>query len=382
MRIIKLFLLLMILFLLQACLETRNIEEAAIINTRGVDLIEEGGGRMVETTIVPYIFDPSAPEMTNMLVGRGHTIKEARDDAGKQSPYFLSPGKISVEFFGKEAAEAGILPFLNTLVRDARVSDIMQLAVTNQTARELLELEQHNVKTNQKEYLEDLISKEVEIDTLPQNTLEYFTRLAEQIGIDPILPVIDIVDDRPTLTTAAVFKNDQYVGEISLKESFMINQLRKTVAGTSLEVNVPPENYQDLVAYDGEIMKKEDSIYITLILNRGKGRIDIVDSDSLAYQADISMEVQLLETSVPMDIKTKEASEKLERDIEKYFVKGYENLFTKLQEFHSDAFGLGRIYTATRQGSKTTDKEWREMYEEATMEFNVDVTIINYGAID
>lgn len=382
MRITKLIPMLLILLLLQGCINPRQIEQTAIINMRGVDLIDEDGERIVETTIVPYIFDPNAPEMTSLLIGRGRTIKEARDDAGKQSPYVLSPGKIEVEFFGKEAAEAGILPFLNPLVRDARVSDIMQLAITNQTARELLELEQQKVKINHTEYFENLIQKEIELDILPLNSLEYFTRISEQVGIDPVLPVIDIVDDQPTLTSIAVFNVDRFVGELTLKESFLINQMRKTVDDTPLEVEVPLENYKDLLSFAGEEIDSMDSIFLSLRLTRGKGRIEIVDMESLTFQAKVNMKLEILETSLPMDIKTEEIIKKLEQDIETYYLKKYEELFEKLQAFNSDAFGIGRKYVATRKGSKTTDEEWREMFPNTTLEFDINVTIKNFGSID
>ncbi|MCG5105161.1 Ger(x)C family spore germination protein [Oceanobacillus alkalisoli] len=382
MRAVKLLPFFILIVLLQACLETRQIEESAIINTRGVDLIDEGEKRMIETTIIPYIFDPHAPDMTSLLIGRGHTIKEARIEAEKQSPYPLVPGKISIEFYGKEAAESGILPFLNTLVRDATVSDIMQLAVTNQTAKELLEVEQESVKLNRTEYLEDLMKKEVKKGTLPRNTLEFFTRLVQQVGIDPILPVIDVVNGKPTLTSAAVFREDRYVGSISIKESFMANLLRQRMGGAPLDVGVPLENYLDEIAYQGEATEMEDTIFLSLMLNTGKGKIKIVDASSLTFKADITMKLELLETSIPMNIKSEDTSRRFERDIEKYFVREYEKLFAKLQEVNSDVLGLGRRYIASRKGSKTTDKEWMEKYQDASMEFDIDVTIINFGAID
>ncbi|MEI3596963.1 MULTISPECIES: Ger(x)C family spore germination protein [unclassified Oceanobacillus] len=383
MRTAKLIPLFIFIVFLQACLETTQIEKLAIINSRGVDLIDEGEKRMIETTLVPYIFDPHAPEMTSLLIGRGRTIKEARSEAEKQSPYPLVPGKISIEFYGKEAAESGILPFLNTQVRDATVSEIMQLAVTNQTAREILEIEQQSVELNRTEYLQDLISKEVEKGTLPRITLQFFTRLVQQVGIDPILPVIDVVDGKPTLTGAAAFRADQYVASISVKESFMANLLRQRLRGTPIDVGVPRENYLDeIIAYKGEPSEIEDSIYLSLMLNTGKGKIKIVDSDSLAFKADITMKLELLETSIPMDIKSEDTSRKFERDIEKYFVREYENLFAKLQEVNSDALGLGRKYITSRKGSKTTNKEWMEKYQDAKIEFDIDVTIVNFGAID
>lgn len=378
MRMAKLFPLLVIIFLLQSCMSPTPLEQSAIINTRGVDLIEENGKQKIETTIVPYIFDPEAQESTSILIGRGDTIKQAREDAGKQSSHLLSPGKINLEIYGKEAAEDGILPLLNTLIRDARVSERMQLAVTNQTARELLEQEQKQITINKVEFLRDLIDKEIKQYTLPQSTLQHFTRYVEQTGIDPILPVIDIVEDRPTLVGAALFQDDRYVEGISLTEAFMINQMRRRVKETPLFAEILPENYQE----GGRTNNNEESMHVSLHLTRGKGKIQIIDEDMLMFKAKITMKVELLETSIPIDVKTENISNRMEKDLEAYFKGEYEKLFTKLKEAKSDAFGLGRKYLATRKGSKTTDKEWDAKYQDATMEFEVDLTLINSGTID
>ncbi|GAA0299606.1 spore germination protein [Gracilibacillus halotolerans] len=382
MQIVKISFIAVVVILLQACLSPSRLEETAIINTRGVDLVEEDGQRFIEATIIPYIFDPEAAESTSLLVGRGTTVKDARTNAEKQSPYPLSPGKINMDFYGEEAAKAGILPFLNTLIRDARVSDRMQLAITTKTAREFLEYKQEITTVNTTEYLQDLTKKEIDLDILPRNTLEYFTRLIRQVGIDPILPILGFHDEKPTITGAALFKEDKYVGEVSLMESFFINQLRKAVNETPLNARVPKENYKDMIAYESEPTEDEEFVYLSLNLSKGKGTIKLDDFDSLSFKADIKMRVELLETSIPMDIKTAETSKRLEKDIEAYYQAEYEKLFEKLQSHNVDSFGLGRKYVATRKGSKTTAKEWYEKYNNATMDFKVNVTIVNYGTID
>ena len=148
MRVNKILMLLFIILLLQACLPSTQIEQSAIINTRGVDLIEENGETIVKTSIIPYIFDPQSQDITEMLVGRGQTIKGAREDAGRRASFRLTPGQIRLDLYGKEAAERGILTFLTGLIRDARVSDMMLLAVTNQSAKEVLQSQQSEVKVN------------------------------------------------------------------------------------------------------------------------------------------------------------------------------------------------------------------------------------------
>lgn len=373
------FILMMICF--QGCIPPNQIEDTAIINARGVDLIEVEGERIIETTIVPFLFDPNAEEMTNILVGRGKTIKGAREDAAKQSSYLLSPGKINIEVYGKEAAEAGIMPFLNTLIRDARVSDQIQLAVTNHTARELLEIELETITINTTEYLQDLSAKEVEQDKLPNNTLIYYTRLVEQVGIDPVLPIIDIIDGLPTLVGVALFQYDKYVGSVTLDESFLINLLRKSVGETPLNASVPAEAYEMSDDYHGE-MTDEDLMHVFLNMKSGKGKLELVDEDELTYKAKVTLKGEVLETSKPIDFESEQVSKQLEGDIEDFFETEYEELFAKLQELQSDAFGLGRLYAATRKGSETTHEEWREMFLDTTVDFEVDFKITNYGTIE
>lgn len=383
MRITNLFPILC-LFLLSGCLPTMQIEQSGIINTRGVDLIEEESGKIVETTIIPYLFDPNASDISSILIGRGHTIKQAREDAGKGSSFRLTPGQIRLELYGKEAAEAGILPFLNTLIRDARVSETMQLAVTDETAREILESEQKFVSINTSQYLQDLLGKEIKRGSLPNNTLQSFAKMVEKVGIDSVLPILSDGGVRPFLVGAALFRNDRYVDKISLEQALLINVLLTKVKEAPLTVSVPFENYRDNVAHiqkDSPI-DEDTLIFIYLALIHGKGKIKLVDKNNLHFKANIKMNAELLETSYPMELKSKEIIERLEKDIEKYLITHYENLFSKLQEANTDSFGLGQIYTSTRKGSKTTQEEWSEKFSNATIDFNVDFTIYNFGTTD
>lgn len=384
MRTSKYISILLIILLLQACLPKLQLEKSAIINTRGVDLLEEGDQTKIETTIITYLFDPNAQNITSILFGKGNTIKDARDDAANQSSFILTPGQIRLELYGKEAAEKGILPYLNTLVRDARVSEKMQLAITNQTAKEVLIGQQNAIKINTAQYLQDLIMKEIKRNALPDNSLLTFSGLIEQVGDDAILPIVDVKGERPTLVGAALFDGDKYVEEISLNQAFLINMMEKRVKETPLDATIPLEDYLDMIVVeeDKEAITEEEFIYVFLSLYNGKGKLKLVNEETLHYKADIKMEVELLETSVLMDIKTKAASKKVEQGVSQFFESEYEKLFATLQEVNSDAFGLGRIYKSTRKGSKTTIKEWTELFPDTTVDFNVDVKILNYGTIE
>src|SRR5690606_8372063 len=220
----------------------------------------------------------------------------------------------------------------------ARVSEKMLLAVTNQTAREIIELTYEQITINKSEFFKDLINKETRQNKLPISELVNVARYIEEPGIDPLLPIIDDVEGRPTLVGAAVFHDDRYVLEISLEDSFLVNQMRRNVSKTLLNASVPLENYRDHLI--GEIPADTEELQISMHLSKGNRKLKISDQDSLAFEAKIKMRLEVLETSIPLEINTKKISDQLKNDIESYYKQKYEELLTKLQDVKSDAFGM------------------------------------------
>src|SRR5699024_7846491 len=112
-----------------------QIEKIGIINARGVDLLEDD---LLETTSVIYQFSSESAPITKTRSGKGHTIKGALENTEHSTSYKLTPGKIKVEMYGRDVIEKGILPYLDTLTRDARMADMMYLTVSDTTAKEIL----------------------------------------------------------------------------------------------------------------------------------------------------------------------------------------------------------------------------------------------------
>src|SRR5699024_3711393 len=170
-----------------------------------------------------------------------------------------------------------------------------------------------------------------ERNTLPNNSLHAFIRNVDKIGIDPTLPIIDIKDNYPKIVGSALFQQDKYVESISFSDAFLINIMLNHVKGSPLEASIPYENYQDEIDKRfSETSASEEFIYLSLWLTKGNGKIKLKDKGQLHYQADIKMTAELLETSVPMEVRTKEITQKLEKDIEQYYGSQFENLFTKM----------------------------------------------------
>src|SRR5690625_6337261 len=104
-----------------------------IITARGTDLRDD---KSIEATLVIFQFDVQSDSITKVLSGKGKTITGAEENANLGSPFNLTSGKVQIELYGKEAAENGLIPYLDPLQRDAAVSNTMYLAIGDPRSEE------------------------------------------------------------------------------------------------------------------------------------------------------------------------------------------------------------------------------------------------------
>src|SRR5690625_7208821 len=103
--------LLLLSILLTGCIETQEIEKLGLINARGVDTSEDN---LLETTLVVFQFSSQSAENTQIIPGRGKTIKGAAQDAARTSAFKLAAGKNQITWFGRERGEKGLKCHIET----------------------------------------------------------------------------------------------------------------------------------------------------------------------------------------------------------------------------------------------------------------------------
>src|SRR5699024_1979665 len=96
---------------------------------------------------------------TQIRSGRGHTLKQSLEDAEHQSAYRLTAGKTKIELFGTEIAKQGILPYLDTIARDAQIADMMYLAIGVPNAKEIVSMDTSKLTTDVGQYVYNLIKE-------------------------------------------------------------------------------------------------------------------------------------------------------------------------------------------------------------------------------
>lgn len=371
--------LLMICLMLTSCIPTEEIEELGIITARGIDYLEE---HQLQTTLIIFQFEAQSQNFTKIVSGTGETVKEAVQDANYESNFKLVPGKIQLEIYGKDTAERGIFPFIDSLHRNATIPDSMYLAISDTNASELLTVQEEDISMNIGQFLHGVIEKTGTDHKFPRVTLKDFLKDFNDIGKDPILPLFQVQGDIPKLTDIAIFKNDQYVDRLPADNINYLNMFNHTVDDATLALDLPMEPFKDYIKQTENIYQKEQVVHTSFDLFQGKSYTTLVDRNRLQFKTEITLDLGLIGISEKLSIKNKRILQLLEREIEKAVQSRYEKILKQLQDVNADSFGFGCIFFEKERKKEPSIDEWRRLFPQIDVDFEVDANIIRHGTIE
>lgn len=377
-KLFKLFGLLCLSIFLVSCVQTQEIEDIGIINASGVDLTNDDS---IENTLVVFQFSSQTEGITQIISGKGKTIGGANEDAELSAINRLVPGKIKLTLFGEEMAKQGILPYLDMQVRDARVPDMMYLAIGRPTAKEILKVDENEISKDVGQYLHDLIENHSTDHNIPRKSLQDFLRIYFDVGQDNVLPIFKVEEKIPRQIGVALFKGDQVVGELTNNDTILINLMDRVVKEKVLELAIPVEPFKDFLQTREQPYNKSEIDFAFFIQN-GKSKTKLIDVENLTYETNTKIRLRILEQSAGVKLADHKVIHMLEKEIAVKIEEQFDKLLKKVKEYGSDPFGYGRYYTMTQEGKDLTVEEWREKYPSIEVKFNVEVDLTRHGATD
>lgn len=378
MNVKKLTMILLLSILLISCVEPEQIEQIGIINARGLDSLKDD---LLETTVVIYQFSSESDSISKTRSGKGSTVRGAMEETEHTTSFRLTPGKIKVEMFGRELAEKGIFPYLDTLGRDAQMSDMMYLTISDTTAKEVLSIEENLMSKNVGQFIYELIKNETIHHNIPRKTLHDFFRIYYEVGQDNVLPIFEIYEEVPRQKSIAVLQDDKLVGELDSEEAIFINLMNRTIKRQIIEVNLPLGPFKEYIEKK-EKHNHNDVFHTAYRIEKGSSKTKVVDEDDLLFQTDTKIKMRLLEQSAGLLLKDEQVIQLLEKEVEKKLTSHFKELLDQLQELNADPFGYGRYYRIIQKDGKLTVAEWREKFPEIKVDFNVDIEIIRHGILN
>ncbi|SDK48704.1 Ger(x)C family spore germination protein [Sediminibacillus albus] len=366
-----------IFILLAGCAPAYPIEKLGVINTIGVDINQENE-EMLDSTYVFFQFDPNANSPNELVSSTAKTIKGARERANLKSNFRLVPGKLRVQLFGPSIAEQGIFSILDTLSRDAKITDTMYLAAADSSAGDILSQVFQNSTTNVGTHLYQLIDTNVEQEILIRTTLRDFMHKYFDVGSDPVLPLLSVKDQMPSITKMALFQDDRQVGEISTEEGFFIKLLSGKYQTGRIEVDLPIEKFESVRETETD-NRKEESLFLALSELRSRNKIKLVSKEEVKFKSEVKIEARLVELSEQLTLDDEKTLHKLEDEIAKNLKQQINNLMAKFKELNVDPIGFGEIYNTKHP---ITKKEWRAKFPEMKLDIDLKVKILRHGIIE
>ncbi|MBH5318415.1 Ger(x)C family spore germination protein [Paenibacillus sp. GSMTC-2017] len=360
----KWYTLLLIVCLLTGCtIKKEIVEDIYIALGTAVDLAEkttleggneESGDELYKITISVPTFHSNQKIESQFYEGKGDNLKSVMMKMNHTSDQYISNSKINVLLFSKPILQLGIQDFTEILSQDPLLSGRMLLAMTTGNADHLFQKKYPHTNQPLGRYLCQVIHNNIKTFGLPLMNLHQFIYELKGEGMDPVMPIIDAIDDRVSLTGIALLKDAAYVGKMSLDEIYPYSWMKQKHTQTSFfkvklkdrkELSI--RNLKTKMRYHYSNTNKEMSLYIRLT---GK----LMESNE----------------AKPVEINTKELNIMINNQIKIEC----ESLVKKFQKLNVDPLGFGND---VRAHSKTwNEKVWKQQYPHVKIKVVVDSRIV------
>lgn len=362
-----------VVLLLSGCVQSNQLERLGLITAVGYDMEE----RKLKGTYVIQQFDPTKQDVTQVLVNKAYTSKGVREATNLEMSNQVVAGQLRVILYGKEVAQKGLVPFLDSLSRDASIGTMVYVAISEDSAKSIL-MTKPKV-SNIGRYLYELIENNIKGELLLSSTLHEFLQAYYDPGQDPIIPMFQKKGGTVEVKKLALMRGDQMMGTLRAREGFYIKMIKDRFKNGSIELAIKTDELKKSMF---EKKPREEVVYITVDDIKSSSDIKLIDAKSLTYELNIQADVRVLEMSEPVKV----GDPKVIKDLEKALGKEMENeltiLLEKLQDVNSDPIGFGTIYDAKVRGVTLTEEEWHKKFPGASFKVNVKTNILRTGVMD
>jgi spore germination protein len=376
----KLFLLLACcMIIMTGCVEQKPLEKLGLITTAGYDLV---GKDQIKGIVVVQKFDPMAQSATKVISAISKTSKGLRQAENLKSNQKLVSGQLRSVVYSRELAERGIIQLVDTLNRDAAIGNMVYLTIADQTAGEIMKIDQSKTNINLGTYIYTLIKQNVEGEQIISPTLQEFNHNYYDIGKDPVLPILKIQGGDVVISGVGLFREDRLVDELKQSQLFFLKILVDKYKAGTLEMGFKKEELQDIMLKGLVPTPLYNKVYLTIDNIRSKSKIKLIDKKNLKFKVKIKLDSRLLEMTEPLDLAKPATVKLLEKKMNKAMEKQVEELLYHLRELDIDPIGFGNEYEVHYRGQQISKEKWRKLYKKAEFDVQVKNRIEKTGVID
>lgn len=356
----------LLLSLLSGCWGQHDIERVASDLMLGIELSKTG---KLLLTPVQAVFGKPNKDQDEFRTIECESIRESREIGLQVASRFPEAGKINQLIFSEEIARQGLFPWLELFQRDPLNPPHAAVVVVDGSPQELIEkAEQFKDKPRVALYIHQLLENNRDqfavINNIMQFDIAYFAP-----GLDPAVPIIKLVAKDIRLSGTALFKDDQMVDRLDLKQSLLL----LTTMGRS-------QGATYIFQHPAPLPGKGKKPIAATRFAKVKRKIKIKIKNNLP-EVTIDLKISGVLSEYLWDRLDKPQSEKkLTKSFETELTKGCNQLFKHLQQVESDPVGIGDLIRA-RHYDYWKQAGPQQVYKNARIQVKVRFNLSQYGNI-
>ncbi|WP_332631607.1 Ger(x)C family spore germination protein [Halalkalibacter flavus] len=360
-------LLVLLLFVLSGCLETRVVDEVSMIRAAAFDFDKEKG---LKFTVTFPTFPEQGQEQElqqGIISATGETAKGTRISLNKQSQKPVRFGQLRLLLFSQELAEQGVENTVRPMYRDPSVGNRILLAVVEGNDAGALLDSDLGIGELAGVYIPELIEQNYDTSILPPTNMHEFLFSLYNDGRDPYLPLLEQTDDRISVIGTALFDGERYHSKLDLNDSFILKMMIDTTRQAVQQFEVEYEDEQSYVVLE--------KLHSDVKRNLDKS------GDVPVFTLDISIKGAIEDYNGKMNLDQADIIKEMEQSIEEQIANRGQELLVQFQEGGIDPVGMGEKYRSTTRD--WDPEEWESsLYASAEFNVHVNVKIIQSGAIE
>ncbi|MFC0472943.1 Ger(x)C family spore germination protein [Halalkalibacter kiskunsagensis] len=353
--------------LLTGCLETSIVDEVSMVRAASFDLEEDG---KLKLTVIFPTFPDKGQEQTleqRIIEATGETTKGTKIWLNKNAQKPILFGQVRVLLFSQALAEQGLEKYIDAMYRNPAVGNRISLGIVEgNDAGALLDVDL-GIGDSAGVFLPELIEQNQDTSTLPPTNMHEFLFSLYNDGRDSYLPLIVQSDNKVFVAGTALFSGDKFHSKLNFEDSFFMKLLLDTTRQGIHEFAIQDQEQTSYV-----VIEKLNSDF--------KRRVD-KSGDVPLFIFDVMIDGAIEDYDGQMNLDETDTLNKIQQTIEKQISNRAQELLIQFRNEGIDPVGIGEKYRSTTRNWNA--EKWKnELYPSAEFEVNVDLRIIQSGAVE
>jgi spore germination protein len=362
----------LLIMMLAGCRDQNILERLGFTQAMSYDLAPEG---QIEVTLSIPNADPKVKTDREILTTTASGSKEARIKLSKRTELQLVSGQLRNVLFGLSLAKQGLGHYTDTLVRDPAIGPQMKVVIVNGHAGQLLQ-QSYPEHPRTGKYIDQLMEKEENDNSIPRITLLSFVRDYLDDGIDPVAPMIKDLGYNLTTDGIALFQEDKFVAKINAEDALIFAFLRGNLRQGEISLNL---GKQEKDADSDTTKNGQEIVMLSSLISKRKVKVASCSDDHCQIDLNIKIKGAVLEYSGSLKLSNPADRKQLESRMSSYISAKAEELIAFVQKKGVDSLGFGQYVRNSMSFSDWSSLDWSEAYPRIKVNCKVTVVMVNHG---